>query len=59
MSFQLVLCEREGCTKRHGVVAVKRRHAAYTGPVVSPLRDLGDGLGTPLPSPSPGPLTRP
>jgi hypothetical protein len=42
MSFQLVQCERDGCTKRHGVKAVKRRHAAYTGPEVSPLRSSGD-----------------
>jgi hypothetical protein len=37
-TFVLVQCERDGCTKRHGVVAVKRRHAAYTGPEVSPMR---------------------
>jgi hypothetical protein len=42
VSFQLVLCEREGCTKKHGVVAVKRRHAAYTGPDVSPIRSSVD-----------------
>jgi hypothetical protein len=41
MTFVLVQCERPGCVKLHGVKAVKRRHAAYTGPEVSPLRESG------------------
>jgi hypothetical protein len=42
MTFVLVECERPGCVKLHGVKSVSRKHAAYTGPEVSPLRSSGD-----------------
>jgi hypothetical protein len=35
-------CINPKCQGLHGVKAVKRRHAAYTGPDVSPLRSSGD-----------------
>jgi hypothetical protein len=58
VTFVLVLCERDGCTKKHGVVAVKRRHKAYTGPEVSPLRVPGDDPAVPpLAGSSPSALT--
>lgn len=57
VSFELVPCDKPGCSKVHGVVAVKRRHARYTGPEVSPLRAPGDGSALPSLEPSPGVLT--
>jgi hypothetical protein len=57
MTFVLVECERPGCVKLHGVKAVKRRHAAYTGPEVSPKRTPLDGqessLSVPPDDPAP------
>lgn len=52
MSFAYVPCTRPGCNKQHGVVAVKRQHKAYDGPIVSPLRDLRGDI-------NPGPSTAP
>ena len=39
-------CPIPTCKAKHGVVAGKRTHAAYTGPVVSPKRS-GEALPNP------------